>query len=459
MLRYICLSDLHAGARTSLLSDLGGKTQPEADVGATFAAALTEFLGTGADNEVQLILLGDLLDLQFSPRETAAQDAVRFLRPLAEAGVIARKVIATAGNHDHSLWTDARAGLDAMQVETRLSKASFPQATPAFEPSPDAQSRLLNAVLGAAGFAETDFRYPNIGFRKEDRTVVLHHGHFIEDEYALMSHVKDAYSGRARPYLSSEALSAENAGWIDFFWSTTGDALGIGRDAEAFYQRMLTTVGFRHLSDKAAHKIAKKMAGKVPFGGRLDVQEAMRIGAQVALDMSAGAFRDTERMGEVEALSRKGRAGLAGYLTGAVAHLPRPNLAAQEDLTFVFGHTHKPFSERMAIDGYRDAVKVYNTGGWTLNGPRFDTAEGASLVLIDDDLNVASLRLFMTPREGSVPAVHFDMLGDAPAFRDEIETRLGQSTKAWEAFTQAVQAAFEVRQKWLLDLTARVAAE
>ncbi len=448
------------------MSDLASeepKASADQDVGPAFGTALSAFLKASKADPVRLILLGDLLDLQFSPREDAADTAIRFLTPLASSGHFEPEILATAGNHDHALWTDARAGMEAAQVGKGSQTAPCPAATPAFDKTPSAQSRLLNAVLDASGFGQVhDFRYPNIAFENKSRTVVLHHGHFIESEYALMSHLKDAVADKSRAHLSAEELSAENAGWIDFFWSTTGDALGIGRKAETFYQKMLTSVGFRNISDKASRKIAKAMADKVPFGGRLNVQEAMRIAAQVGLDLSAGAFRDTERFGEVHALSASGREGLETYLTGAVAGLPRKQLNATSDLTFVFGHTHKPFSERMAVEGYKAPVKVFNTGGWTLNGPRFDTQEGASLVLIDDDLNTASLRLFMTPRNGVVPPVHVDVFTDndgARKFKAEIEAWLENSKTEWRALTQAVSNAYRVRQKWLLDLTAKERAE
>ena len=36
------------------------------------------------------------------------------------------------------------------------------------------------------------------------------------------------------------------------------------------------------------------------------------------------------------------------------------------ETTFVFGHTHKPFSKYTTFTGYPGWVDVYNTGGWVV---------------------------------------------------------------------------------------------
>ena len=462
MLKYVCISDLHAGALTSLLTDLPGRDPSVASpVTQAFAGALGAFLsqtGRRGRDAPKLILLGDVFDLQFSDRAAAAASARTFLSALRETGGLSPDVIATAGNHDHALWTDARLALEASEFSKKPQGPEYRSATPAFTEDPGAQSRLLDAVLSSAGFGNVDLRYPNLGFHNAERAVFLHHGHFIETEYRLISALKDALSGVPRTSITAEDLAAENAGWIDFAWSSFGDAAGLGDDAQRLYQNMLTTTGFRRLSRRWAEKLADALGEALPMSGNLKVREVLRILSEVGIDTTLGRFRDTERYAEVDALTPGGREGLAWYLGGPgrgqidaeLKHLPR-------DLAFVFGHTHKPFEARLSAPGLPAPARVYNTGGWTLNGPRLDNAEGAAMVLIDDDLNTASVRLFNTPRNGEVAPAHVEMLSNGSPgeqhFLREIQDWLDGSEREWRDLAETVCAAYEQRQAMLLKLT------
>ena len=464
MLKYVCISDLHAGAETSLLTTYLAKRVPvftrKSDVTLTFAEALKDFLQVPAKKgeHPELILLGDVVDLQFSKRSDATASAGGFLQALCDTGVLAPRVVATAGNHDHALWTDARLALEALSIGRGEDEISYLKSTPAFSETPGADSRLLTALVRDAGFDSVDFRYPNIGFAKDNRSVVLHHGHFVEPEYRMMTRVLDTLARKPRPTPTAEQLSEENAGWIDFAWSTFGDAAALGRDAEALYQNLLTSMGYRRLSAKWAEKLGEALSDRLPLAGNLSMQAALNTLAQTGLDLTIGRFRDTERYAEVDALTSSGFHELRWFLEGPVRGQIIGEEKPVEDVTFTFGHTHKPFSDRITATGFGTPVKVYNTGGWTLNGPRLGTAEGAAMVMIDDACNVASLRLFTTPENGEMIPVHIEMLTeDAPGaaeFRAELEGWLDASRDAWAALTEAAHKAYDERQQLLLQFTA-----
>lgn len=71
-------------------------------------------------------------------------------------------------------------------------------------------------------------------------------------------------------------------------------------------------------------------------------------------------------------------------------------------MTFLFGHTHKPFELRVGgYAGFDNPIDVYNTGGWVVDTLKPDTRAGAAAVLIDEELNVASLRLYNQRTFGS----------------------------------------------------------
>ena len=377
----------------------------------------------------------------------------RFLTGLAESGHLDPCVLATAGNHDHAFWTDARLGLE---IDPDLPEA-LTHATPAFAPTFAAQSRMLQAVLTKAGFQSQDFRYPNIGVANENRTVVLHHGHFAEAEYIAISHLIDVLrTGPARD-LTVADIAAENGGWIDFLWpsiSQTGQSQG----ASDAYQMMLTPSGFRRISARFGEVLTEVIGEALPMSGNIQLREAIRMATRMGLDATLGRFRDTSRFYETAALSPGGRDELETYLSGAIARqLVEEQGDMPHDLTFVFGHTHKPFSDRMAISNYPTPVKVHNLGGWTLNGPRLDNREGASMVLIDDAMNVAQVKLFSTPQDGVIDPPSVSMLDDhcgaASAFKAEIEAWLETSAKEWTALTDAAIQSYGRIQAKLLELT------
>jgi len=460
MLRYICLSDLHAGALTSLLDDRPRPDDGISVVTRAFGHAITGFLQAAGDPKPQLILLGDALDLQFSKRSHATRSGLGFLRSLAETGGFADRVIATAGNHDHAIWSDARLAIhaDAFHQEPGGTRIDDREATPAFSETPAAHSRLLDALIKEAGFSGgVDLRYPNIGLTNDARSVVLHHGHFAESVYRLMTQLRETLFGAPDRDLTVDRLSAENAGWIDFAWSSFGDAAGLGRETELLYQNFLTSTGFRRLTAGWSNVAADMLTEKLPMPGRRETRDAVGILTKVGMDVTLGKFRDVERYAEVEALTSDGLAGLHWYLNGPTlrqieterGHLP-------DDLTFVFGHTHKPFSCHIHAAGYPSPLKVYNTGGWTLNGPRLDNAEGAALLLMDDALHAVAIRLFNTPRNGKVARAHVEVLSDHPdakTFAGQVQDWIDAAPSDWDALARAAELAYHDRQEFLLSLT------
>ncbi len=467
MIKYVCISDLHAGALTSLLTDRKEPFQPfdptiKSPVTLAFAEALGAFVTEArkAGGEApQLILLGDTLELQYAKRHEAVTNAIGFLSELSP--FLAPDVIATAGNHDHALWTDARLALHGSQLTTDRATADYREATRAFTPDKGAESRLMTAMLKHSGFDKCDFRYPNIGFQNEERAILLHHGHFSEDLYYLMSTLMTWLTGRSDDPLTVDTLSAENAGWLDFAWAALGDAAGNGRVAELIYQNILTTTGFRRLSTAWAEKIADALSEAMPLSGNLTVQETIHNLTRAGLDKTIGSFRDSQRFAEVISLTAEARAQLQWYVNGPCCtqiHKEFNDMKREvpNDLTFVLGHTHKPYADRLMVDRHPSSVKVYNTGGWTLNGPRLDNAEGASMVLIDHDMNTAAVRLFSTPQNGVSEKAYVEALHDGPGsqtFAKDIDTWLKKTDPVWENLAEVTRGAYQRRQEFLIKLT------
>lgn len=437
-----------------------------------FATALNAMLAQ-QDAAPQLVVMGDLLDLQFSDRAHATQSGLSFLKAINREQRFAPEMIATAGNHDHALWSDARLGLqhaDQLRPIPPGDEVTYRKITPAFTAEPQAESRLLSKIAKDAGFNSVDLRYPNIGFGDRDKAIVIHHGHFVEQPYKLISDLYDQATDRPRQFLTAEEIASENAGWLDFFWATLGET-GMGDDFYTFYQNMLTVAGFRTLSARWSVKVAEKLSEMLPFSGNLTIREALRMAARVGIDAGIGPFLDSERMAVVETLTTEGWDGVQWYLDGVVrtqndAELWRaapqdvvvpPELQQVRDLTFIFGHTHKPFADRMVSAASPHPVKVFNTGGWTVNGPRFDTAAGAGMVLIDDNLDAVLVRVLGTPQKDTISPAFVEPIGGVADgenhFMMEVAQWLAASSDAWQRLATEAEKAYQVRQQYLLDLT------
>ena len=129
-------------------------------------------------------------------------------------------------------------------------------------------------------------------------------------------------------------------------------------------------------------------------------------------------------------------------------------------MTFVFGHTHKPFQDLLVLDGYPNPVQVFNTGGWVLDQVRQATTQGAAAVFIDDELNAGSLRLFQANPADEVMPVHVQHVRGAKTPSEPLSgvkdrhlwTRqlidAAQSTQGeWASFSAAAYKSLALRSK------------
>lgn len=401
-LAHVCLSDLHLGASTGLLTprNPADPTDPARVLSKAVAAALAVTVGKlAAKAPPGLILLGDVLDLSLGSMPDAAGAAALVLADLAGPAPSTRfgQVFFVPGNHDHELWT-------AQRYQTLAPTATgFAHSTKAFDPPKAmAGSALLNGLLQAAGLRPSVTYYPNMGLRTADgsRTVLLHHGHYVESMYSAMSSLVAAVgTGSAHPR-TVERLEQVNANWIDFIWSTIGDDGLLGADAALAYDYLMTGSESPVFQQRVAAAAAAALFAALPVPKTTAARDLLGLLSAGIVDGAIGSLGQLERFSYTAVLQDATIAGLSDYLSGpTMAQIVAETGSVPADLTFVFGHTHKPFADRLPVPGCNGAPAIYNTGGWILDTPMFGTCEGAAIVFIDTDLNVASLRLFTVPRD------------------------------------------------------------
>jgi hypothetical protein len=125
------------------------------------------------------------------------------------------------------------------------------------------------------------------------------------------------------------------------------------------------------------------------------------------------------------------------------------------EVTFVFGHTHKPFIDTL-VPEKGPVLQVCNTGGWYLDSPRLNGREGVSLVLVDDALNVVSVHCFATPINGACCPVEVRLAShhtpDAEAFAAEVESFVQADHAVWANLAKVAAQEYQARRNLMLTM-------
>jgi UDP-2,3-diacylglucosamine pyrophosphatase LpxH len=461
-IRWVCISDLHLGALNSLLTNV---TQDGEHVDASgpspvleaLCACLRSLRQTDQDPP-ELVVLGDLFELALTSPEDAASSFSHFitaLRPGMSDAAIAPAIRFVPGNHDHHLWSrasDDRYLRLLAENGTTAPTASDRHAThllPSNDPVP-VRDRFVEilATRGDSGTGVTVAQsYPNLGLVTDagDRSVILSHGHFIEPLYRMMSLLDKVFGTPRTGAIEAWQLEADNGGWIDFFWSSMGDSGDIMRVTRALYESLQSTETIH--AEIAAIERAIKLAG----GPRVRADAEAHAVAGLLRAGIGTAIRERHHGGAI--LSAHAEEGLTSYLSGPVATQTTAEIGNPGEMTFVFGHTHKPFIEERTMPGFSSPVAVVNTGGWVVDAPQVEPLKGASLVLIDDQLNVAAVRCYAEGPDASSYRVRVEpshSTGTNP-LADQLCTTIDPDREPWASLAQAIRTAVADRGRQLAD--------
>ena len=464
-IRYVCISDTHFGEEDSVLTNLRTASRAvdpttPSPVMRDLVACLRDLLSHNTKRaKPTLILNGDIFELGLAGMHQALMVFEQFLAlALPARGALFDRVVFVPGNHDHHFWEVAREHQYAQHIQRLKPTEPLPapwHCTNALTGT--VQAPLLNQLLQARlphlktkGF-EVEVAYPNFALRTKNgrRLAVFHHGHFIEPIYRVMSTLLAfVFPDHPEPQMPWD-VEEENSAWIDFMWSTLGCSGRVGSDIERIYEKIGDADQRAHLIERTAATLAAKH--DLPGWG--DRMEAGIVrGALNAVFDSIGAL---ERRDDSPGLSKASDRGLKWYTEGPLRRQLEAELAGVTpvEATMIFGHTHKPFSKDMQFRGFPDQVNTYNTGGWVVESGKATPTHGGAVVLLDEDLDAVSLRMYNEHPDPSQYAVRVEQArhdGEpATAFFTRVNAAVNPSSPPWTTFSDSVARAVSVRAEHL----------
>jgi metallophosphoesterase superfamily enzyme len=474
-IRYICLSDLHLGAENNLLTKLV-PTKHRAikltadplqanEVMIQLANCLRELISKNVGaKKPTLILNGDALELALADVNQSAMVFERFLELTMKPGeeLFDSTIYYNPGNHDHHLWENAR---ETQYVENYLSSTKWGDDLLApwhttnmlleqYVPVPCyLLNRLAARIPQSNGNQPIQFLivYPNFAVHSPDRQkcVVFSHGHYIESLYRLMTTLRTIFFPYRKEPQKIWELESENFAWIDFFWSTLGRSGDVGADVGLIYDKMQ--------SDAALKKLMANLAKAIAKSHRLFLipQFLERLAIEPVLNHLADHVASREVKETGTPLSLDAEAGLKLFLEKYLLSQIKTDNNGQipSDLTFIFGHTHKPFEQVRQYHGYNNKIKIFNSGGWVVDSLQPAPIHGGAIILVDDDFHTASLRMYNEAEQDS-------QFPPAPFISEVIDNPLMQRLKPlitnfgpWKEFANAVSVEIPLQRK---DLSERV---
>ncbi|MEK7397142.1 MAG: metallophosphoesterase [Candidatus Poribacteria bacterium] len=418
-IRYVCLSDMHLGEKDSLLTNLNDKgaidTKKASPVMEQLVKCLKYIISESNKDGIKptLVLNGDIFELALAEMNTAAMVFDRFLELIKPYGDrLFKDIVYIPGNHDHHFWEIAREDQYVNYITKKIEQGDDMKppwhTTNVFMEDPHnlmVPAYFINNLIeryarpsGAKRF-NASVAYPNFGIVKKfkdksNRCIVFHHGHFIESIYMLMSNLSELFSqdDKNNNNESKEIwqIEGENFAWIDFFWSTMGRSGDVGEKVEFVYESLDSKERVNELINILSKNLAKKYGKKGIIPDKIESMEIKFVLQEIAKRYILEKKQIDSLLGD------DSEDGLLRYLNIYLKKRlldEKPDLV-QYDLTFVFGHTHKPYQRVTQLEKYTNEVGFYNSGGWTIDIAKVKPLHGGAVILIDDDFNVASLRIY-----------------------------------------------------------------
>jgi len=456
-IRYVCVSDMHLGSDNSVLTPIKPNSiaidtsQPGA-VMSQLVLCLRELIAQNEGTEKPtLVLNGDILEMDLSDTNKAAMVFERFIElifPQEGEALFNKNILYIPGNHDHHIWENARETQYVKFIAGIQPGAELPapwHTTKMFAPDLVREYFLTSLLRRYPHLrdATVNVVYPNYALVSNDgqKCIIFSHGHYVESIYSLMSTLNSMFfPNRKRPKVVWE-LEAENFAWVDFFWSTVGRSGDVGQDIGLFYAKLQD----KQQVEKLIANFSTSWLEQTNQPKWVEGIEAR--GVEWLLDFVFNRLPSFEKNRTDQVLSPDAQNGLQWYMEGPLLEQVRieNKQYIPADITFLFGHTHKPFQQEMNFAGYPALLKVYNSGGWVVDTVQVSPVHGAAVILIDETLHAITLRMYNQATSLEEYAVRVEECvppgATSSAFYDHINAYVNHASDPWKTFSEVVAEA------------------
>lgn len=465
-IKYVVFSDLHMGAENSLMTNLKYDT-PQTDttkpspVMVAMVNCLRDLVKKNVSPEKpKLVLNGDLIELALTSTNRACMAFQRFVELCFPDGgdfLFDKEILFLPGNHDHNLWEIARNTWYLNTLKTLNPGDYIPNelhSTKFFDPV-NIKSLVLNSLIQCyphLSDVNVSVSYPGYGVLKKDHSkcVIFFHGHYAESMYWAMTNFRSDIFPDRQPPTTFEEIEIENYAWVDFFWSTLGRSGSVGKDINLIYDKLQDPKQVEIMISNIAESVVKKKRNPII---RFLEKKALKF----ILTLTLGHMADNERNEPDVDLTPEVAAGLKRLMEVPLFTQLNKELLNDipDDITFIFGHTHKPFVKWFHPNGYPNPLKVYNTGGWVVDTLNQQPLHGGSIALIDENLDTVSLRMYtegdFKPKVDWLTHDHTDDPSHN-AFKNKIQTLINDDPAAWNEFEKVVEHEVKVRYRNLAEM-------
>ncbi|MBF0592903.1 MAG: metallophosphoesterase [Nitrospirae bacterium] len=469
-IKYVCISDMHLGSKESILTCIDPDTgEPSnSDVLVNLVECLRNLIDSVNGKNAKkptLILMGDILDMALSTTEISSacfEGFIELIMPQSsnKKSQMFKDIIYIPGNHDHVLWDMAR-NTQYVDYIANHPQNNLPRqwhTTCLFEEEGERAyvkayflQSLINRVSGRNGgylkYFNIKIAYPNLGLKNTSKYVVVTHGHYVERIYHLMSILyRMIFPGRKEPKEIWE-IEQENFNWINFFWSYIGDTGEIARGIELIYDKLQSKPQVYLLVANLLFSIALEIFPKFKF-----LEGFLKWVTVKFIKFLNKHVKGTERSITDECLTDETKKGLAEYIEGPLLKQIKSEICFNhppKGFTFIFGHTHKPFSAEMSFDCKPNIYNIYNTGGWVVETTEVAPLHGGSVLLLDNDLSPAHIRMYNETKDDKGKC-RITVETASPClnkFAKSIETAVNDAASPWKDFLDSVAKTVKERRK------------
>jgi len=374
--KIVAISDLHLGQQgrredeeSSLLS-----TAVQSNRVQGFANELEKF----ADgDEVELVVVGDFLDLALASMEEALGDMCHLLDALNKIDL--KRIVCVIGNHDHHLWAlqcqekgvvqALRNGTFVATPATETTKATgiYKTTPPTGEPFTLFDGQVKHEC--GSGI-DVVIAYPSYQIDVDGRLLYFTHGDLFGGIYTWLSDLFEDLLDE-RPH--DEVSAVVNLPTIELIWwlaGEMGEGLGVDGLAERIYSDIQTGK-----TGRIRARVKQAVAHELPNKGFWDVWHRVERPLAVNLIMSLLERVIQHEHADGAPQTRPARPGVSwdrnappkktrDHLQKWIAAVPVLQQAKAASpprpTTIVYGHTH-------VFDYYRvpdTAIDSWNLGSW-----------------------------------------------------------------------------------------------